>query len=66
MQEVTLRKDDLVEIMRFMDKYPHVNYVDITVDSSSGIGSIIKANISTELNGDEVTISKTIVDESSW
>jgi hypothetical protein len=66
MQEVTLRKDALIEIIRFMDKYAHVNYVEITTDSSSGIGSIIKANISTELNGDEVTISKTIVDESSW
>jgi hypothetical protein len=66
MQEVTLRKDALIEIIRFMDKYPHVSYVEITTDSSSGIGSIIKANISTELNGDEVTISKIIVDESSW
>lgn len=66
MQKVTLGKNDLIKIMRFMDKYPQVSYVDITVDSSSGIGAIINANISMELNGDEVTISKNIVDESSW
>lgn len=66
MQKVTLGKNDLIKIMRFMDKYPQVSYVDITVDSSSGIGAIINASISMELNGDEVTISKTIVDESSW
>lgn len=66
MQKVTLGKNDLIKIMRFMDKYPQVSYVDITVDSSSGIGAIINASISMELNGDEVTISKNIVDESSW
>lgn len=66
MQKITLGKNDLIKIMRFMDKYPQVSYVDITVDSSSGIGAIINASISMELNGDEVTISKTIVDESSW
>lgn len=66
MQKITLGKNDLAKIMRFMDKYPQVSYVDITVDSSSGIGAIIDAHISMELNGDEVTISKTIVDESSW
>ena len=66
MQKITLTKDNLVDIILFMDKYPQVSCVDITVESSSGIGAIISANICTEMNGDEVTISKTIMDESSW
>ena len=66
MNEFTLHKDDLVVIREFVDKYPTVEFVNISVDSSSGIGSIIKASIFSVVNGDAVTITKTIMDESSW
>jgi hypothetical protein len=65
-KEITLHRDDLVAIKEFIDKYPESDFINISVDSSSGIGSIVKASLPTVVNGDLVTISKTIVDESSW
>ena len=65
-KEITLHRDDLVAIKEFIDKYPASDFINISVDSSSGIGSIVKASLPTVINGDLVTISKTIVDESSW
>jgi hypothetical protein len=65
-KEITLHRDDLVAIKEFIDKYPASDFINISVDSSSGIGSIVKASLPTVVNGDLVTISKTIVDESSW
>lgn len=66
MNDFVLHKDDLVTIKQFVDKYPTVEFVTINVDSSSGIGSIVKASIFAVINGDPVTITKTIMDESSW
>lgn len=66
MNEVSLHRDDLETILQFMKKYPEVEFVTISVDSSSGIGSIVKASINTVVNSDAVTITKTIMDESSW
>jgi hypothetical protein len=65
-QQVTLHRDDLVAIKEFTEKYPQSDYINITVDSSSGIGSIVKVSLPTVINNDLVTIEKTIVDESSW
>lgn len=66
MNEVTLHRDDLETILQFVKKYPEVEFTTISVDSSSGIGSIVKASVFSVVNGDPVTITKTIVDESSW
>jgi hypothetical protein len=65
-KEITLHREDLVAIREFIEKYPDSDFINISVDSSSGIGSIVKASLPTVINGDLVTISKTIVDESSW
>jgi hypothetical protein len=61
-----LTQTDLMAIKTFCDKYPESDYVTVTVDSSSGIGSIVKVSLPTVINGDMVIIEKTIVDESSW
>lgn len=66
MNKLTLHREDLETIKKFCDKYPDAEYITISVDSSSGIGSIIKVSIPTVINGDAVVIEKTIVDESSW
>jgi hypothetical protein len=66
MNKVSLHKEDLHEIMKFVEKYTDSDYLTITVDSSSGIGSIVKVSIPAVINGDMVTVEKTIVDESSW
>jgi hypothetical protein len=66
MNEVSLHRDDVITILQFINKYPDSEYVTVTSDSSSGIGSLIKANVKTILHGDFVTITKDIVDESGW
>jgi len=67
MNEITLCKRELDAIVTFVSKYPSsVDYVKISVDSSSGIGSITKVSLKTVTNGDMVEITKTITDESSW
>ena len=64
--KLSLHQEDLLAIKTFCDKYPEADYVTITVDSSSGIGSIVKVSLPTVINGDFVIIEKTIVDESHW
>jgi hypothetical protein len=66
MNQISLHRDDVETILQFIKKYPEVEYVTITCDSSSGIGSIIKVSLPTTINGDFVVIEKTLVDESSW
>ena len=66
MDKVSLHKEDLHQIIKFVEKYTDSDYLTITVDSSSGIGSIVKVSIPAVINGDMVTVEKTIVDESSW
>jgi hypothetical protein len=63
---IHLHRDDVETILQFINKYPDQEYITITSDSSSGIGSIVKASIKAPINGDWVTITKDIVDESSW
>ena len=65
MNTISLHKDDLIAIKEFTDKY-EADYFTISVDSSSGIGSIVNVSLNAIVNGDVVTISKNIVDESSW
>jgi hypothetical protein len=66
MNKLTLHQEDLLCIKNFCDKYPEADYVTVTVDSSSGIGSIVKVSLPAVINGDMVTIEKTIVDVSGW
>jgi len=66
MNEVILHKEDLVAILEFANKYPDADYVTVSVDSSSGIGSLVQVSIRAIVNSDPVIITKQIVDESSW
>jgi len=66
MNQIHLHRDNIQEILDFINKYPDSDYITISVDSSSGIGSIVKASLPTQINGDHVVIEKTLVDESSW
>ena len=64
--KVTVHRDDLEAIKKFAEKHPKSEYISIEVDSSSGIGSIVKASLTALVEGDLVEVTKTIVDESSW
>ena len=66
MNEISLHREDLNAISKFIEKYPKSDYITISVDSSSGIGSVVRVSINNVINDDVVTITKTIVDESGW
>ena len=64
---IYLHRDDLQTILQFLDAFPDRDVVEVTSDTSSGIGAIIKASvIGATVNGHVVTVTKDIVDESSW
>jgi hypothetical protein len=64
---IYLHRDDLKTILQFLDSFPDRDVVEVTSDTSSGIGAIIKASvIGSTVNGHVVTVTKDIVDESSW
>lgn len=64
---IYLHKDHLQTILQFLEAFPDRNVVEVTSDTSSGIGAIIKASIiGATVNGHVVTVTKDIVDESSW
>jgi hypothetical protein len=67
MNEIYLHRDDLESILKFLNTFPDKDIVLITSDTSSGIGALIKASvIGATVNGNIVTVTKDIVDESSW
>jgi hypothetical protein len=67
MNTITLHKHELDAIVAFISNYPSsVDHIAISVDSSSGIGSIVKVSVKAVVNGDFVEITKTITDEKSW
>ena len=66
MNNIHLHRDDVETILQFIKKYPEVEYVTVTCDTFSGIGSLVDASVNTVINGDVVTLTKRIVDESSW
>ena len=64
---IFLHREDLESILKFLDSFPDRDVVMVSSDSSSGIGCIIKASIiGAMVNGNVVTVTKDIVDETSW
>lgn len=62
-----LQKDDLNDILKFMDAFPEKVTVEVTCDSSSGIGSTIHAHLhDVKLHGMNLTITKEIGDVKNW
>jgi hypothetical protein len=67
MNEIYLHRSDIESILEFMDSFPEKEVVLVTADTSSGIGTILKAHITgVTVGGQMVTVVKDIVDESSW
>ena len=67
MSKIGLHKDDIKAIQKLLDSFPDAgDYIEIEVDSSSGIGSIVTVIMKTTVNGHFGEFRKAIVDESSW
>ena len=66
-KSIYLHKDDLETILQFLKSFPDAHTVEVTCDNSSGIGSIINAIIhGQDVYGHKVSVTKQIVDETSW
>ena len=66
-QSIYLHRDGVESIIQFMDSFEGHHTVEVTCDNSSGIGSVISAVLhGVDLNGQKVSVTKTIVDETSW
>jgi len=61
-----LNRQTLIDIVELMTRFPDADYVDIEVDSSSGIGSIVTAEIPITLNEVNGKFKTTLMDESDW
>ena len=73
MTEITLHRDDLETILKLVDQLNPADtmkvsagFVTIYQDQSSGIGSLIDAEVDVELNGLVGKFKQRIVDEGSW
>ena len=67
LSSIYLHKDDIETLKQFLAAFPEAHNVEVTSDTSSGIGAIIKATIHhAEVNGLKVSVTKTLVDETSW
>lgn len=67
MNSIYLHRDDLMTIIQFMDRFPGAEIVEVTSDTSSGIGAIIDAHLHhVDVHGLEVKVTKNIVNEESW
>jgi hypothetical protein len=66
MNEYFLHKEDLTKIQEFIDAF-NATTVEIKVDNSSGIGSVITATIhGLKLFDKDVSVTSIISDESDW
>lgn len=62
-----LHIEDLEAIMDFMKKFEGAEIVEVTSDTSSGIGAIVTAKLDhITINGEIVSVSKVISDVENW
>lgn len=73
MRKITLHRDDLEKILKFVDELNPANdtavgagYVTIHQSGNSGIGSLVDASVSIKVGNNYGTFKRSIVDESSW
>lgn len=67
MNQIHLHRDDLERLIQIIDSTkPVSNTITVYEDNSSGIGSIIEAEVMIDLNGLTGAFKVNIVDESSW
>lgn len=67
MNSVYLTREDLETLKQLFAQFPDHHTVEVTSDSSSGIGSIVEAVFhNVKIFGKEANIKFTIADEKDW
>jgi hypothetical protein len=61
-----LHRDDLTKMLEILGKFPTVEVVDVTSDTSSGIGTYTIMKFNTEINGQTGSFEVEISGVESW
>ena len=66
MSKVLLERHEFNEIAEIMEKFKAVNYLEIEVESVSGIGKVTTLTIPNSVDGISGQFVITITDENDW
>jgi hypothetical protein len=66
MNKITLSRQELMDIQKFIDTFPNAPRVTIECDSSSGIGYTLTASVDVPISTYNTTVTVSITDESDW
>jgi hypothetical protein len=61
-----LHRDDLTKMLEILKKFPTVEVVNVTGDTSSGIGTYTTMKFNTEINGQKGSFEVEISGVESW
>ena len=61
-----LHRDDLTKMLEILKKFPTVEVVNVTSDTSSGIGTCTTMKFNTEINGQKGSFEVEISGVESW
>jgi hypothetical protein len=61
-----LHRDDLNQMLEILKKFPNVEVVEVSQDSSSGIGSHTTMKLDTEVNGVFGTLEVVVSSVENW
>jgi hypothetical protein len=66
MKKITIQKEELLEILAVLDKFPEVTNVVLDYDNNSGIGYILKISFPYVVNGVATTQTVEITGVDQW
>lgn len=66
MKKITLQKEELLEILAVLDKFPEVTSINVEYDNNSGIGNILTISFPYVVNGVATTQTVEISGVDQW
>jgi hypothetical protein len=66
MKKITLQKEELLEILAVLEKFPEVEKIDVAYDNNSGIGYILAISFPYVVNGVATTQTVEITGVDTW
>ena len=66
MKKITIRKEELIEILAVLDKFPEVETIDISYDNNSGIGYLLAISFPYVVNDVATTQTVEIAGVDQW
>ena len=66
MKKITITKEELIEILAVLDKFPEVENTELAYDNNSGIGYILSMSFPYVVNGVATTQTVEITGVDQW